>query len=341
MLRGLWLSLIVALGVIVPCAVAEPIKLRVSVQFPVTEPFIGASLARFKDAVEKETNKAIVIEISERVVDDLIVGHVRSGEREMGVAANNQISRLIPATSILEQPFLFNYEGLVEAAISPDSEIRKLIDDAVLQKLGMRVLWWQTLGLQVVFSSDVDVGDPIRIKNRKFRTYSDVTASLVNLCGGSAKVASAAVVHQGLKDRKFEMAMMSAPSAQNWKLFKVANVLTRTNHAAIVFFAMISEKTWRSLSAEHKAVFIKVSRRVERTALQRLAELEAEAFRTHRSNGVRIHYLSPDEVTHWRACSASTIDEYMDKGGEFSRVLMDAYGRLRTQPCCNGGPPQN
>jgi C4-dicarboxylate-binding protein DctP len=339
-MRGLWFSLIVILAAIAPHAAAsEPIKIKVSVQFPVTEPFIGASLARFKATVEKETRKAIVVEIFERVIDDHIVGQVRSGEKEMGVAANNQISRLLPAASILEQPFLFNYAGLVEAVIAPDSEVRELIDDAVLEKLGLRVLWWQTLGLQVVFSRDVDVGDPSRIRSRKFRTYSHVTASLVQLCGGNATIASAAATHKGLKDGTFEMAMMSAPSARNWKIFAVADVLTRTNHAAIVFLAMINEKTWQSLSDEHKRVLAKASRQVERTALQRLAELEAEAFQLHRSKGVRIHDLSPDEVMQWRACSASTIDAYMEKGGEFGRALMDAYGRLRTHPCCNGGPP--
>jgi TRAP-type C4-dicarboxylate transport system substrate-binding protein len=340
MFRMLWFGVIVACAsMVLTAAAAEPIKIRVSVQFPVTEPFIGASLARFKAAVEQETDNAIVVEIFERVVDDLIVGAMRSGEKEMGVAANNQISRLLPAASLLEQPFLFNYDGLVEAAISPGSEIRKLIDDAVLEKFGLRVLWWQTLGLQVVFSKDVDVGDPSRVQNRKFRTYSDVTASLANLCGGSASVASAAVVHKGLKDGTFEMAMMSAPSAQNWKLFEVANVLTRTNHAAIAFLAMINERTWQSLSDKHKAVLVEVSRRVEQTALQRVGELEAQAFQLHRSKGVRIHDLSPYEVMQWRACSATTIDEYMESGGEFSRVLMDAYGRLRTHPCCTGGPP--
>jgi C4-dicarboxylate-binding protein DctP len=341
MLRGLWFGLIMTFAAIAPSVAdaSESIKIRVSVQFPVTEPFIGASLARFKAAVEKETNNALVVEIFERVVDDVIVGQVRSGEKQMGVAASNQISRLMPAVGLLDQPFLFNYAGLVEAVISPGSEIRKLIDDAVLEKLGLRVLWWQTLGLQVVFSSDVDAGHPGNIKDRKFRTYSDVTASLVDLCGGTATIASAGVVHKGLKDGRFEMVMMSAPSAQNWKIFEVANVLTRTNHAAIVFFAMINEKTWQSLSGQHKVVLVEASQQVEQMALQRLAELEEKAFQLHRSKGVRIHDLSPDEVMQWRACSANTMDEYMDKGGEFSRALMGAYGRLRTLSCCTGGPP--
>jgi hypothetical protein len=31
----------------------------------------------------------------------------------------------------------------------------------------------------------------------------------------------------------------------------------------------------------------------------------------------------------------------MDKGGEMTQQLMNAYGKLRTDPCCSAGPQGN
>src|SRR5689334_25155783 len=94
-MRALWSGLLVALGLVVPGAVtAQSVKLRATLQVPVTEPFLGASIGQFKAEVEKETANAISIEIFDSgklYVDDQVVDAVRSGAIEMGLAGLNQI----------------------------------------------------------------------------------------------------------------------------------------------------------------------------------------------------------------------------------------------------------
>jgi C4-dicarboxylate-binding protein DctP len=133
--------------------------------------------------------------------------------------------------------------------------------------------------------------------------------------------------------------MMSAASGHSWQLYAVSSVVTRTDHAAITFTAIINEKTWQSLDARHKTILGDAAKLVERLAREREAELQDQAYEFLRSKGMTIRDLSPEEVMQWRACSANVIDEYMEQGGDLSRLLMDAYGRLRTEPCCVGGPP--
>jgi hypothetical protein len=43
-------------------------------------------------------------------------------------------------------------------------------------------------------------------------------------------------------------------------------------------------------------------------------------------------------VAEWRACSADVMHDYMSRGEELEHHLLSAYGRLRTDPCCNMGP---
>ena len=49
--------------------------------------------------------------------------------------------------------------------------------------------------------------------------------------------------------------------------------------------------------------------------------------------------ITPDDVAEWRVCSAPVVEAFMSKSGQLGQRLMDAYGRLRTQPCCSAGTP--
>ena len=139
--RYLWLLLAI---VAAWPASAEPVTLRVSLQIPASNPIMGRGVVLFKEQVEKETNGALRIEIFDNgklYNDHQVVGAVQSGAIEMGAAVISQISKRLAAAEIVEQPFLFNFETLTRAALSPESELRRLLDDAVLETIGVHVLW--------------------------------------------------------------------------------------------------------------------------------------------------------------------------------------------------------
>jgi C4-dicarboxylate-binding protein DctP len=130
MTKVAWSCSLLMLALIAPAAAgAEPVKLRASLQTPISNPHLGHSLVLFKEEVEKESKGDIVINIFDKgklFIDDNILEGVQSGAVEIGVAGLNQISKKVPAVDIMEQPFLFNFEALTQAATSPDSEMRKL-----------------------------------------------------------------------------------------------------------------------------------------------------------------------------------------------------------------------
>jgi hypothetical protein len=70
-----------------------------------------------------------------------------------------------------------------------------------------------------------------------------------------------------------------------------------------------------------------------------MTDIEAEAYAFARAKGMTVHELGPDDVARWRACSAGLLRDYMERGGEMARQLMEAYGKLRTDSCCTAGPP--
>jgi C4-dicarboxylate-binding protein DctP len=341
-MRGVWSLLSIALLLSAPPAAAsEPIKIRLALQVSAAEPFLGAPIGRFKEEVERETGKAIIIEIFDNgklYVDDQLVGAVRSGAIEMGLAPLYGISRVLPAAGFMEQPFLFNFDGLTQAATSPESELRTLMDDAILNTLGLRVLWWETIGPQAFFTKEGDARQPSSIKGKKMRAGSPTTSSFAAHCGGAPSIVSTSKVQQALADGTLDMVMMAPAGVWTRDLWKVSATMTRTDHAAVEFLVVINERVWQSLSDKHQRIFAQAARRVERDARERSVQLNEEAYDFARSKGMKVYELSPHDVTEWRACSSNVLVDFMEKGGALAQALMSAYGRLRTAPCCSAGP---
>ena len=251
MARVWWFCLLVASVLLAPpAAEAQQVTLRVTLQLPITN-HLGVNLMQFKEEVERRTNKSISVEIfdnSRLYKDNEALEAVTSGAIEMATLPYQQFHRKAPSVEIFEQPFLFNFEALVRAATSPDGEIRRLLDKAVLDATGVRVLWWQSYGSSVFFSKGRDTKASRRRQGQKVRVFGEGMASFTRYCGGVPFLISASKQHQAVKDGTVDMAMTGVTGVDSRELWKVTDTITRTEHAALEFLVIINEKTWQSLA---------------------------------------------------------------------------------------------
>ncbi|HEX5999111.1 MAG TPA: TRAP transporter substrate-binding protein DctP [Hyphomicrobiaceae bacterium] len=337
----IFLSLCASLILSTPPVAAEPTKLRVTLQLPITDALLGRSLARFTEDVAKRSDGAITIEIFDKgklYTDDQTVGAVETGAIEMGVAGFNQFAKRIAGLDIMEQPFLFNYEALVRANAGRDSPIRKLIDQTILETVGVRVLSWQSVGNQIFISKGEPVNDPGRIAGHKIRVFSPTHAKFVAHCGGTPVMVGANKTPEAFKTGKIDMATGASSLIANRKLWTVADRITRTLHAPIEFFLIVNEKVWQALPEAKRAIIIEAARSEEEHARENVTKVEAGLYTSFREKGMTVHDLTPDQVADWRACSASILEDYISGDNWLAQQLMAAYGRLRTDPCCTSGP---
>ena len=320
---------------------AQQVKLRANLQFPISNPVFGGNLARFKEEVELQSNNATTVEIFDKAqlfTDYQVVDAVSSGAVDIGMTAAQQFSYKAPLVGILDQPFLFNFQALMSAAASPGSEIRKQIDEAILAEVGVRVLWWHSLGNNVIFSKGRDAADPARLKDQRVASPGKLPAEFVAWCGGKPSVLTIEKFHDAFKDGALDMAVVGFSALQTLSLWKFTDTITFTAHSPIVFFLVISEKTWQSLSLGHRAAIAQAASKVETEIRSHQSEFEARASAFAKSKNVKLQELTPDQVAEWRACSAGMLADYMDRNGERALQLMEAYGKLRTDPCCSAGP---
>jgi C4-dicarboxylate-binding protein DctP len=322
------------------CA-AEPIKLRITLLQPPAS-IITRNVVQFKEEVESKTGGAVSFEIfdSARLYKDPeTLAAVASGAVEMAVLPLAQFNEKVPGLGVIEQPFLFNFDALLRAGTDPDREFRKVLDAAVLKATGMHVLWWQANGQSVFFSKGGQtVRSPELMRGKKIRVFGDNMATFTKYCGGIPMFSPASQQAEVLRDGTVDAIMSAIGNVVSRELWKVSDTITRTEHAPVEFLVFTSEKVWQSLSPEHRAIMTAAARRAEQDLRQKTAETEASAYGLALDKQMTVHELTPDEVADWRACSAGMMEDFMATSGELGRRLMEAYGKLRTDPCCTAGP---
>jgi C4-dicarboxylate-binding protein DctP len=343
-MRSAWrYGILLACLLVAPCtADAEPVKIRITTQLPIKSP-LGLNLTQFKEEVEAKSGGAIAFEIydssSPRTIkDNHVLSAVALGTVEIGVLAVPQFHETVRAMEVIEHPFFFNFEALVRAATDPDGEMRTLLDTAILETTGVRVLFWQAFGSSVFFAKGHDAKTPASIRGKRIRVAGENSASYINECGGIPFVMPDSKLSRSIKDGAIDLTISGVLSVTSHELWKVTDTITRTEHTALELVVIINKKAWQSLTRDHRAIIAAAARRAERDLRQHVAEIEAEAYAFARSKGMKIVELTPDDVAEWRACTAGIVEEYMDATGTLGGRLMAAYGKLRQDPCCTTGP---
>jgi C4-dicarboxylate-binding protein DctP len=334
---GFWLALLLLTPFM---AQAQQVKLRLTSQFPPTH-HVGMALVQFRDEVEQRTNKALAIEIFDnaRLYKDHQVLHaVSSGAIEMGLINGELLTDEVPAIAILQQPFLLNFYAIVEAATDPDREMRPLIDNAILEATGNRVLMWLPFGSSGILSRRQPTLSPSAISNKKVRVSGKTQAAFIEQCGGIPVFIAAGDQVGAVQDGRVDMLLTGITGVPARHLWKATDTMTRTEHAAIEALIVVQDAVWQRLSESHKAVMTEVGRKIERQLRDQIVRIEDHDYGFAREKGMKIYELTPDQVAEWRACSARVLEEFMTRSGEVAHQLMQVYGKLRTDPCCSTGP---
>ncbi len=337
--------LFLALLLVAPAGRAQEVKhvvkLRASLQFPITHPRVGVGLARLKEEVERRSGKDLMIEIFDKgqlASDPQVVDAVSSGAVDIGTTAAAMFVKKAPVVDMLDLPFLFNFRALSRAAACPGSEVRQVIDEAVRMAAGVRILWWQPLGDRVILSKGHDVADVERFKDLRVAAAGKGVQEFVSHCGGKPSVVNIVKMADSIKEGALDAAAMSLQSFQFLGFWKATDTLTYTAHAPVQYFLFINERVWQSLSPAHQAILSEAAVVVEGEGYDRLAKIDAGVVRFASEKGAKIVHLNPDNVADWRACSAEMVADFMEKNGELARRLMRAYAKLRADPCCTAGP---
>ena len=332
-------ALLLLLGFARP-SLAEPIRLRLSFQLPISGT-LGTNLVRWKEAVERDTGGAITIEIlhgAKALPDRTVANSVMAGELEMAVANSVTLVDKVKGVDVLSLPFLFNSNVFLRAMLDPARQSRKLLDDAILEKTGARLLMWQPYGTNVFFSKGRPVARPSDITAKRIRASGQIDLEFGRVCGGAPELIAAGKQYEAMKSGQVDMAMTAAENVSARNFWEISDTVTRTNHSTVMLLLLINERVWQSLSPAHRDAISKASSNAESELWDGLLLGDEEAYSFARAKGMNVVELSSFDLAEWRACSAPVVESFMAASGQLGQKLLKQYGIMRTDPCCNPAP---
>src|SRR5262245_41933404 len=261
-------------------ALAQTMTLRVTLQLSAAS-HLGQDILEFGKEVETRTGGAIKIQLfdgAQLYRDNQVVQAVGSGAIEMGMAPLGQFAVAAPAVAVFQQPFVFNFDALVRAAIKPGSEMRALIEEEVLEKTGTRVLWWQPYGAMVIFSKANPMTNPRAIADQDIRVSDRFNEEFIKLCGGKAQLISASDQYSAFEKGIVTGGLTGIVGVKERDLWRVTSAVTKTHHVPVLVFVVINEKVWQRLSSGHQRLLTELAEQAQERIWDQFAALEAAAY---------------------------------------------------------------
>ena len=310
-------------------AFAADVTMRISLQLPMKS-HLGQNLQLFKKEVEAKSNGSIEVQIydsAQLYKDKEVPAAVGSGAIEAGVASLTRYVGDVPAVDIFYQPFLFNSEEKVRKAVAKGSPIRGPIDEAI-KGTGSNVLWWQAYGGAIMLSKGGPIANPDDMKGKKVRVFGKTLGQFVEATGGAATLVSGSEQYLAYQRGTVDAGMTGVSGVKSRKLYEVMDTITVTNHADIEFIVVVNSKWWDGLTDGQRKIIGDAAGVAEAHVRNYIAEIEADAYKVAKKNGMKIVTPSDADIQAFKAAAASVYDQYKAKAGPLGTQLLDAASKL-------------
>jgi C4-dicarboxylate-binding protein DctP len=313
------------------------IHIRLSTQLSPDSELIQ-SIIHFKERVKAESHGSISIEIFDagKLFDsNAIVAGLSAGKVEMGQANLTRYASAVPIADAYSLPFLFSDETVERASRQPGASVRKIVDAAILERTGTRVLWWIPEGSFVVLSKEAPLLSPDALAGKRVRSNGPTIAKTLEACGGNPIDIPSLQQYEAYASGRVDAAMTSIGAVVMRKLFEPMRTITRTNQATFNDVVAVNETFWRSLSEAQRIILLSAAAAADREASESLVRFERDVYSALEKEGVKVVTVSTSDLMLWRICSSDILSDFIAGAGASGQKLMAAYAKLLQDPCCN------
>lgn len=329
MKRGIFaLGMAAALGFNATAAMAET-KLRISLQLPLKS-HLGQNLIEFKTEVEKAAGSDLIVEIydsAQLYKDKEVPQAVGSGAIEMGVASLTRFVGDVPAVDVFYMPFMLNNQKAVRKAVSPDSPVRKPLDEAIMDT-GSRVLWWQAYGGAILLSKDGPIKSPADMKGKKVRVFGKTLGEFTKATGGSPTLISGSEQYLAYQRGTVDIGMTGVSGVKSRKLWEVMDTITVTNHADIEFIVLVNEDFWQDLTEKQREIITAAALKAEMSVRDKVEQIEKDAFAAAKENGMTVYTPTEAEIAEWKKASEPVFADFLKNAGDLGKQVFEAAQKM-------------
>jgi TRAP-type C4-dicarboxylate transport system substrate-binding protein len=180
---------------------------------------------------------------------------LQRGNLEMGNIAPQDISKQIPAWSILTAGYLFRDAAHLKAFFANEmgAEMKKMTED----QLGVKVLGPTYFGVrQIGLKPDKEIRTPADLAGIKLRMPGgDAWQFLGAALGANPTPMAYAEVYTGLQTGAIDGQDNPLPNVENMKFYEVMSQIVLTSHLVGFDLLVVAKKVWDEMDAEKQARF--------------------------------------------------------------------------------------
>ena len=232
---------------------------------------------------------------------------------EMGNIAPQDISKQIPAWSILTSAYLFRDANHLNAFFASDlgAQMKKMVEDQLKVKiLGPTFFGTRQVGLK----SKKRISTPADMAGIKLRMPpGDAWQLLGRSIGANPTPMAYAEVYTGLQTGSIDGQDNPLPNVQNMKFYEVMSQIVLTSHLVGYDLLMVNLKTWNGMSPARQKTFQAAADKAIAWSTAEHLKREAELADGFKKSGLEVYtpnvnafrqyaqkiYLGSDEAKEW------------------------------------------
>ncbi|WP_421850308.1 TRAP transporter substrate-binding protein DctP [Oricola sp.] len=305
--------------------------MRVTLQLPETHSVVH-NWKDFQALVEEESGGELKLNLfpaAQLFKDKEIPGAVGTGAVEAGSVFIGRYAGAVPAVDVISIPFIFDGESHIRAAVAPGSELRTMMDAAILKETNNRVLWWQAFGRNIYLNNDSAIVQPSDMAEQKVRTYGKVQGWTIQALGGAPTLMSGSKQFLAYQQGAVDVGMTGVSSVKTRSLYEVMDHMTLTFDSAIEFVAVINNDFYESLSDEHKAIINAAAAEVEQKLRDQIYAEEASIVEEMKAK-MTVVELSVEQRADWVEATAGVVDRFVEETGETGAAAVAAVKAAMT-----------
>lgn len=259
--------------------------------------------------------------------DNQVPEAVGSGAVDIGAVSLARYAGSVPAINVTALPFLLDSEEKLRAAVAPGSELRRILDAAVLEETNNRVLWWQVGGRNVYLSNGVAMTSPEKFEGKKVRTYGKVQSWTVEALGGAPTLISGSEQFLAYQQGTVDVGMTGSASVESRKIYEVMDTLTQTYDSAIQWAVVINNDVWQSLSDENRKIVQDAALEVEQQITDSAISEEDDVIARLRKE-MNVVDLTDEQRQSLREATLTVQDRFVEDAGQMGQDVLDAVDGL-------------
>lgn len=303
--------------------------ITVTTQLPDTH-FMTKNWEDFGDLISEMSGGELDVQVfssAQLFKDDQVPEAVGSGAVNAGSVSLARYAGSVPAINVTAIPFVLDSEEKLRAAIAPGSELREILDQAILEETNNRVLWWQFYGRNIYLADDLALKAPSDFVGKKVRSYGKLQGWTVEALGGAPTLISGSEQFLAYQQGTVDVGMTGSSSVETRKLYEVMDTLTLTYDSAIMWAAVINNDYFESLPPEHQQILQDAAKLVEADLTDYSIKDENDVIDRLRDQ-MNVVELTEEERQAFRDATAVVRERFIEEAGELGAKALEAIEGL-------------